>query len=278
MMRKRFLSALGCVLLAAWSAPLAYAAHINNRNGIRQVLLISIDGFHALDYLNCVSGGYCPALQALGATGVNYLETSTSKPSDSFPGLTALVTGGSPRTTGVSYDVAYDRALNPPQNDTGNGLLGTGPSCPPSPSGTTTEYEEGININVPGIAGQMFLNGGAPTGDGGVNSIDPTRLERDMKCNPVYPWNFLRVNTIFGVIHASGGFTAWADKHPSYSSVGGPTGTTKDTNVDDYYSPEINSDSADYLDPTTGAFPALIPKADLVPPNGCNPLPDQAAR
>ena len=85
---------------------------------------MSIDGFHALDYLNCVSGGYCPNLAALGNTGVNYLDTTTSRPSDSFPGLMAIVSGGSPRTMGVNYDIAYDKALNAPQDTTGNGLLG----------------------------------------------------------------------------------------------------------------------------------------------------------
>jgi hypothetical protein len=73
-------------------APVAYAQeHIDNRNGIRHVLLISIDGMHALDYENCVNGGYCPNLADLGKHGVNYTRTSTSKPSDSFPGLMALV-------------------------------------------------------------------------------------------------------------------------------------------------------------------------------------------
>ena len=60
---------------------------------IDHVLLISVDGMHALDYLNCASGlasvnggmPYCPNLKALGTSGVNYLNTSTSKPSDSFP-------------------------------------------------------------------------------------------------------------------------------------------------------------------------------------------------
>jgi predicted AlkP superfamily pyrophosphatase or phosphodiesterase len=74
--------------------------------GIRHVLLVSIDGMHALDFSNCakglseVNGGkpFCPNLAALAAHGVNYLDTSTSKPSDSFPGLMAIVTGGSPRT------------------------------------------------------------------------------------------------------------------------------------------------------------------------------------
>jgi hypothetical protein len=39
------------------------------------------------------------------------------------------------------------------------------------------------------------------------------------------------------VIHAAGGYTAWIDKHPSYSFVGGPGGT----GLNDYYSPEVDS-------------------------------------
>ena len=36
----------------------------------------------------------------------------------------ALVTGGSPKTVGAFYDVAYDRVLAPPKTTTGNGLAG----------------------------------------------------------------------------------------------------------------------------------------------------------
>jgi len=57
----------------------------------------------------------------------------------------------------------------------------------------------------------------------------------------VYPWNFIRANTIFGVIHAAGGYTAWSDKHAVYAAVSGPTGSSQPSNVDDYYSPEVNS-------------------------------------
>src|SRR5579862_7886920 len=123
-----------------------------DRSHIKRVLLISIDGMHAVDYANCakgiatVDGGkpYCPALAELGKTGINYVAASTSKPSDSFPGLTAIVTGGSPALTGVYYDVAYDRSLDAPTITTGNGVAG-GPCTPfTTPTGTTTEYEEGI--------------------------------------------------------------------------------------------------------------------------------------
>jgi hypothetical protein len=257
---------IGAGLLAVSAGVPAHAAAGGGigSNGIKQVLLISIDGMHVVDFINCaqgvdgVNGGvpYCPNLAALAETGVNYLDTSTSKPSDSFPGLMGLVTGGSPRTVGAFYDVAYDRSLDPPATTTGNGVAGAPDLCTPGtpPTGTTTEFDEGIDLN------KLDLNGGAPAGkDGGIASIDPNKLERDpaRRCAPVYPWNFVRTNTIFGVVHAAGGYTAWSDKHPSYSSVSGPG---NGTNVNDYYSPEINS------------IPVALPN---IP--GCNPLPDQTA-
>jgi hypothetical protein len=54
---------------------------INNRNGIRHVLLVSIDGMHAVDYENCVKANTCRNLASLGRTGVNYTRTTTSRPS-----------------------------------------------------------------------------------------------------------------------------------------------------------------------------------------------------
>jgi hypothetical protein len=235
----------------------------NPHNLIQRVLLISVDGMHSLDFVNCadglpgVNGGapYCPNLAALGATGTAYLNASTSKPSDSFPGLMALMSGGSPRSVGAFYDVAYDRSLAPPKVTTGNGVAGGPCGISFGVIGTTTEFDEGIDID------QTQLNGGAPSGDGGIASIDADRLERDPKqnCAPVYPWNFVRTNTIFGVIHAAGGYTAWSDKHPSYSAVSGPG---NGTNVDDYYSPEINS--------TVVALPGVVTPTGLQ----CSPIPD----
>jgi len=238
-------------------APKANAEHINERNGVRHVLLISIDGMHALDYENCVSAGSCPNLAGLGQNGVNYTRTSTSKPSDSFPGLMALVTGGTPRTVGAFYDVAYDRVLAPPQNTTGNGVAG-GVCTAGVANGTTTEYEEGVDID------QSQLNGGGPYSltDGGIKSIDPTRLPRDPfnNCSPVYPWNFIRTNTIYGVIHAAGGYTAWSDKHAVYAAVSGPSHNAN--NVDDYYSPDVNSNVI--------ALPGVTTPTGLV----CSVIPD----
>ena len=244
-MKPSLLFAASAAIAAALITPARLTADDDSHgeHRIKHVLLLSIDGMHAVDFLNCangidgVNGGepYCPNLAALGRNAINYTATSTSKPSDSFPGLMSIVSGSTPKTMGVYYDVAYDRSLDPPAKTTGNGVAGG--TCIPFtlPTGTTTEYEEGIDID------QTKLNGGAPGAgltEGGIASIDSKRLPRDPAagCAPVYPQNFVRTNTIFGVIHAAGGYTAWSDKHPAYSSVAGPGGV-----LDDFYSPEINS-------------------------------------
>ena len=241
------------ILLAAVSLAVSASAQHGNDNDrwerthIRHVLLLSIDGMHAIDFQNCstgiagVNGGkpYCPNLAALGTSGVNYVAASTSKPSDSFPGLMTIVSGATPRTLGVYYDVAYDRSLDGPLVQTGNGNGPATVPCVPgaAPTGFTTEYEEGLDID------QTKLNGGAPGAsqtDGGIASLDPSKMDLDPAkgCSPVYPWQFVRTNTIYGVIHRAGGYTAWSDKHPAYSSVAGRDGLQV---LDDYYSPEINS-------------------------------------
>jgi predicted AlkP superfamily pyrophosphatase or phosphodiesterase len=111
MTRKLLAGAAFGALLGAVSAAQAYPA-------VQHVLLISIDGMHAVDFANCSSGGYCPNLAALAQRGVTFDNASTSKPSDSFPGLTALITGGTPKSAGMYYDVSYDRALSPPAQTT----------------------------------------------------------------------------------------------------------------------------------------------------------------
>jgi len=246
-MKKTSLLILSMAALVAVNATAESNERDWHHSQIRHVLLISVDGMHAVDFLNCsqgvasVNGGapYCPNLASLGTTAVNYVGASTSKTSDSFPGLMAIVTGATPRTMGIYYDVAYDRSLDAPALTTGNGLA-SGPCTPgAAPTGTTTEYEEGIDID------QTKLNGGAYTAgltDGGISSIDSRKLVRDPKrdCYPVFPWNFVRTNTIFSVIHQAGGYTAWSDKHPAYSAVAGPNPLGAGA-LDDFYAPEINS-------------------------------------
>ncbi len=211
---------------------------------VKHVVLLSIDGMHAVDFYNCAHGieganggdPYCPNMEALSHSAINYVATASSMPSDSFPGLAALVSGGSPKTTGLYYDVAYDRSLDAPAATTGTGLA-AGPCTPYGiPTGTTTDNDQGIDYD------DTKLNGGAPGAavtEGGIASIDPKKLVRDPAagCAPVYPWNFIRTNTIFSVIHEAGGYTAWIDKHASYSFVAGHGGK----GLDDFYAPEVDS-------------------------------------
>src|ERR1700731_560762 len=175
------------LLVAICSLGTAIAQNNNFLQGhIKRVVLISVDGMHAVDFLNCANGisttnngqPFCPAIAALGQTGINYVAASTSTPSDSFPGLTAIITGGTPALTGVYYDVAYSRNYDAPAKTTGNGVFGAPDLCTPfgPPTGTRTEYEEGIDFD------KTKVNGGAPGAaltDGGINSIDPKKLVRD---------------------------------------------------------------------------------------------------
>ena len=115
-------------------------------------------------------------------------------------------------------------ALSPPAKTTPYGITGGANLCP-SVVGTAVGFDEEIDKDY------TKLNGGG--------GIDPDYLPRDPNngCRPVYPHNFIRVNTVFEVVKQHGGYTAWSDKHPAYDFYNGPSGT----GVDDLYSPEINS-------------------------------------
>jgi hypothetical protein len=189
---------------------------------VKHVLLISVDGLHALDLANYVNTHQDSTLAFLSNQGITYTNASTSTPSDSFPGLASLVTGGSPITVGLWYDDTYNRALSPPIHT--DGLGNPGGACP-GKIGTNVAWDEAIDFDL------TKLSGG-----GGIN---PHFLTRDPKnnCAPILPHQYLRVNTIFEVVKANGGTTAWTDKHPSYEWTNGPSGK----GVDDFFGPEINS-------------------------------------
>jgi hypothetical protein len=176
---------------------------------IDHVLLLSVDGMHALDLANYVKAHPASNLAQLGATGLTYGNASGSRPSDSFPGLLAMITGGSPNSTGVFYDNSYDRKLSPP-----------GSQC--KTLGTAVIFDQSIDRN----SNSLDAGGG----------IDTTKLPLDpsKSCSLVFPHSYLRVNTIFEVAKNAGLRTAWTDEHPSYEIVNGPSGF----GVDDLYTPE----------------------------------------
>lgn len=189
-----------------FSISLAVSAHTAlHRKPIDHVVLISVDGMHALDLERFIAAHPHSNLAQLANQGIDYTNARGVEPADSLPGLLALVTGGTPAVTGVYYDNVWARELAPPKG-------------PCKPSGA-----------------HVLLNEDIDTANG--KSVDPQKLARNPRdhCTRVHPWQFLRVNTVFNVVSAAGGYTAWADKHPAYSIVQGPSGH----GVDDLYTPEI---------------------------------------
>jgi hypothetical protein len=185
------------------------------------ILVISVDGLHAVDLANYIAAHPTSTLAALAGHGIVYPNAQTTGPSDSFPGLTSFMTGGTPKSASVFYDASYDRTMYAP----GSNCQGL--------AGAATLYDESIDYD------STRYDGGGTLGN--VDSqINPANLPEALvkgSCVTVYPHTFLKVNTIFEVIRSHGGRTAWADKHPAYDLVNGPSGT----GVQDMFAPEVDS-------------------------------------
>ncbi|MDQ2882607.1 MAG: alkaline phosphatase family protein [Actinomycetota bacterium] len=221
------------VVAGALIAPAAAAADPSHEDGGRHVLLLSVDGLHQADLSWYVAHHPGSALAALVHRGVDFTHASTPVPSDSFPGMVAQATGGNPDTTGVYYDSSFNHALLPAGTTT----------CPVgAPTGADVEYAENLDRNpnsidagqgLAGLPGSILQLTGNPK-----TLIDPTKLPVDPKtCKPIYPHQYLKVNTIFEVARAHHLRTAWSDKHPAYEILDGPSGA----GVQDLFTPEINS-------------------------------------
>ena len=161
------------------------------------------------------------------------------------------VTGGNPSSTGAYYDDTWNHAVFPP---------GTTNCVGPAPGAEVT-YQEPIDKNQNALdAGQGIVPApGNPdpwvnilkmTGNP-LDVIDPSKLPVDpATCQPIYPGQYLHVNTIFEEAHRHHLLTAWSDKHPAQLVLSGPSGR----GVDDYFTPEINS-SANPTAPTAPGQP-----------------------
>jgi len=186
---------------------------------ITHVLLISVDGLHQFDLAQWIHEHPDSNVAALALGGTQYTNASTSRPSDSFPGLLAPLTGGTPKSTGVFYDDSYSRTM-----------FARGSDCVGTP-GAEMVYDESIDVGAP-TSSRTILG----------ETIDPTLLPQVLvggSCVSVFPNDFLKTNTVFSVAHAAGLRTAWSDKHPAYQLVNGHG--TPDS-IDDLFTPEINAD------------------------------------
>src|SRR5437667_12814885 len=72
---------------------------------------------HSLDLANLVKDRPDSALAKLSLHAVTYTNASTSFPSNSWPGLLSMVSGGSPNVTSVIFENSYDRSPSPPASD-----------------------------------------------------------------------------------------------------------------------------------------------------------------
>jgi hypothetical protein len=172
-----------------------------DQSKVQRVILISVDGMHSIDLQLYVKNNPGSALAQLTSRGVTFPNAKTPLLGDSSPGLLSLVTGGTPAVTGIIYSPTFDRSLSPP----------TSKDC--SVKGTILYFDEKSVKD--------------PTRDDSGGGIDPEKLPRDPAkgCAPVFPHQLVRVNTLFEVVKASGGRTAWIDQHDTYNDLAqGPSG------------------------------------------------------
>ncbi len=244
---------------AAVSArPASHPRSAHGAGAIGHVLLISVDGLHQSDLAWYVRTHPASELARLTAGGLEYSNAHTVVPSDSDPGGTALMTGGDPRATGVYYDVEYGHqvdeagaACTPGRPATGGDViydspddtLNAVPDLLDNGSGNTfPSFDEGGSIFPGGLdtnpVAIMNLTAHPQSG------LNPGSFPVDPKtCQPITPWDYLKVNTIFQVIHDAGLRTAWSDKHAIYTSFNGPG--SGGMSIDDFFGPEIDSQAVE---------------------------------
>ncbi len=210
----------------------------------KHVLLISVDGMHAVDLANWIQANPDSNFAKLARTGIIYPNAFTTAPSDSYPGMLAQVTGATPKTGGLFYDDSYDRQGYPSVNFyLSQGLAD--PGCTGSPGTEVTNFEEldkGYDFST-GLVSDLTAGG---TLGKVYTQLDTNNMQRHVvggKCVPVFPHEYVRTNTIFEIARRAGYYTAWSDKHPAYEDLSGPSGR----GLVELYAPEINAQ--DTLDP-----------------------------
>jgi hypothetical protein len=242
-MRTRAMVLAGTAALVAAGTGLPGAVAAKTKTGNQHVLLISVDGMHQSDLAWYVAQHPSSALAKLTHSGWEFTGAQTPVPSDSFPGMVGQVTGGNPQSTGVYYDDTWNHALLPAgtsQSDCESGGVQPGAEVTYFEQFDLNQHALDAGQGLSGLPGSILQMTGDPT-----TLIDPSQLPVDpMSCKPVYPNQYLKVNTDFEVLHDAGLRTAWSDKHPAYQILGGPGGT----GIDDLFAPEINSDA-----PTLGS-------------------------
>ena len=256
MVLRRFLL-LGVLAAGAAGAAMSASVASAGKPALEHVLLISVDGLHQSDLDWFVANHPNSELAKLVRGGAEFSNAHTAVPSDSDPGGTALMTGGDPRATGVYYDVEYSHAVFPPGSSVCSGPAPGGNVIYDSPDDTLNAVPDLLD-NGSGNTFPSFDEGGSiyPNGvdrnPGAIMSLtarpqsglNPATFPVDpVSCKPIMPWDYLKVNSIFQVIHNAGMRTAWSDKHAIYTSFNGPR--SGGMSIDDFFGPEIDSQAVE---------------------------------
>jgi hypothetical protein len=178
-----------CAAQGQYPPPLV---HTPTDHPAARVLLLSVDGFHAVDLANWIAVHPHSTLADLSARGVTYTNAHAPMANEAA-GLLALTTGGTPISTGIVGADGYDRALS-----------SAGSKC-------TTQGAE-LKLDT------MF---------GADGRFDPAKAPRDSAkgCAPLAPHDLLRVNTVFEVVREKIGETAWAgESAATMDLLRGPSG------------------------------------------------------
>jgi Type I phosphodiesterase / nucleotide pyrophosphatase len=250
-------AALGGAAVA--SAATAAPGHTGNghHHGIRHVLLISVDGMHQSDLDWYVANHPNSEFARLATGGAEYTGAQTADPSDSAPTGTGLMTGADPKLTGIFYDDEYSHGVFPPGTTNCSGPVPGGKVIYDSPddklpavpdllnngSGNTfPAFDEDGSIYPGGkTTNPALIMNLTPAPQSGLN---PATYPVDPKtCQPIQPWDYVGVNTIFQVIHKAGLRTAFSDKHAIYTSYNGPG--SNGMSINDFFGPEIDSQAVE---------------------------------
>ena len=125
MSKRSIVFGFSLLLSAAVFAASADRQKGGEENEVRHVLLISVDGLHALDVAKYIASHPHSALAELASHGITYSGANTPQNSDSFPGLLALVTGGTPVTSGLFTTSATTAPSSIPRTQPAPGLRAT---------------------------------------------------------------------------------------------------------------------------------------------------------
>ena len=242
--------------LVVSSASASASAVAADRNQIKHVLLISVDGMHQSDLDWYVANHPTSELARLAPTALN-TPTRNFRPVGLRPGRHGPDDGRRPEGHRHLLRRRVQPRRLPPGTTNCSGPVPGGDVIYDSPDDTLPAVPDllhnGSGNTFPSFdEGGSIYPGGNDTNPGLImnlspapqSGLNPATYPVDPKtCTPIQPWDFVGVNTIFQVIHNAGMRTAWSDKHAIYTSFNGPG--SNGTSIDDFFGPEIDSQAVE---------------------------------